>query len=157
MQIAVVLAGRVRTGALGVVCVAARDATVRCAREGGSVMMPRGPMLLRSLWRGGRVGDCDVIGSRGTVRSSEFSRGCCDKLLVVIRLGRMLPLGPRVGGGSVLPIMLAPAVPTETSEGVEPAVRRIAVALAGGVTRSRGGGDCCTGMSEDTISARVIL
>ena len=130
MQIAVVLAGRVRTGALRVVCVAARDATVRCAREGGSVMMPRGPMLLRSLWRGGRVGDCDVIGSRGTVRSSEFPRGetaSWGKVSVVIRLGRMLPLGPRVGGGSGFLV-----VPMFT------VVAAVAVALVGESNLSKG-------------------
>ena len=107
-QFAVVLAGGVRTGALEVAWVAARDTIGLRGREGGSVTMPRGPTLLLSLWRGGRVGDFDVIDRRCTARSSEFARGetdCWGKVSAGIRLERTVPLGPRLGGGSEILIL----------------------------------------------------
>ena len=71
-QVGVVLPGAVRAGTEVVASSGARDTVVRCPREGGAVLVPRGPVLASSS-RGACVADSGMRGR--PLSSSEDVRG----------------------------------------------------------------------------------
>ena len=116
-QSSVVLAGAVRLGGRVVTWPVEREATVFGPRDGGGV---RGPALTPSLSRGGFVGAADAVACCGLVVTLGAVRGTALEVMFLVvgvnpvllvststTSGRVVPLGPRLGGFGFVTIGVA--------------------------------------------------
>ena len=97
-QFGVVRAGTVRNGSVVVICCCCdeREAMVLCPRDGGDVPLLR-TVVLTPSGRGARV-DEDLLSSFEVVREAVVPLLRGEKVSCEPTLGRVVPLGTRVGG-----------------------------------------------------------